>query len=425
MNVRIATRPLTGRVGAIASKSDAHRALIGAALARYSRTAGENETGAFAELCARFERSEVGFESSEDILATIRCLKALLGARTSAAPCLDCGESGSTLRFLLPVAAAVVGKASFIGRGRLPQRPLGELRTLMEAHGCRFSAPSLPFTVSGRLGGGRYALPGNVSSQYITGLLLALPLAPTDSRIVLTGSLESAGYVEMTLAALARFGVRADRTEDGFAVAGSQRYCEPKTLAVEGDWSNAAFFLTAGMLGGGVTVTGLDVGSAQADRAIQRLLAAFGADTALKAGEARAAGGTRTMRPQRIDVSAFPDLFPILAVAACAGMGDTVLENAARLRFKESDRITSTAQMLSALGGSVSERADALIVHGHGRLAGGTVESCGDHRIAMAAAIASVLCTEPVIVCGAEAVRKSYPRFFEDFQQLGGIADVI
>lgn len=425
MNVRITPRPLTGCVRAIASKSDAHRALICAAIARHCSTAGENETGAFAALCARFERSEAGFESSEDILATIGCLKALLGAQAPAAPCLDCGESGSTLRFLLPVAAAVAGEASFTGRGRLPERPLGELRTVMEAHGCRFSAPSLPFTVSGRLGGGRYALPGNVSSQYITGLLLALPLAPAGSRIVLTSPLESAAYVEMTLAALARFGVRVDKTEDGFVIAGGQRYGEPEALAVEGDWSNAAFFLTAGMLGGDVTVTGLDVGSAQADRAIRRLLAAFGADTALKAGEARAARGTETIRPQRIDVSAFPDLFPILAVAACGGMGDTVLENAARLRLKESDRITSTAQMISALGGSVSERADALILHGRGRLLGGTVESCGDHRIAMAAAAASVLCTEPVVVRGAEAVRKSYPRFFEDFQQLGGIADVI
>ncbi|PWL48949.1 MAG: 3-phosphoshikimate 1-carboxyvinyltransferase, partial [Clostridiales bacterium] len=154
MNVRITPRPLTGRVRAIASKSAAHRALICAALARRCAAAGENGTGAFTALCARFERDETGFEPSEDILATIGCLKALLGAQAGAAPCLDCGESGSTLRFLLPVAAAVAGEAFFTGRGRLPERPLGALRTVMEAHGCRFSAPSLPFTVSGRLSGG-------------------------------------------------------------------------------------------------------------------------------------------------------------------------------------------------------------------------------------------------------------------------------
>ena len=194
---------------------------------------------------------------------------------------------------------------------------------------------------------------------------------------------------------------------------------------MEGDWSNAAFFLTAGMLGGDITVTGLDGGSAQADRAILGLLAAFGADTAAYAGDMRAVKKSGRLQPQRIDVSAFPDLFPVLAVAACGVAGNTVLENAARLRLKESDRIASTAQMVTALGGAVSEQADALTVHGCGRLSGGTVDSCGDHRIVMAAAAASVLCAEPVVIRGAEAVRKSYPRFFEDFQQLGGIADVI
>ena len=260
---------------------------------------------------------------------------------------------------------------------------VGALRTVMEAHGCRFSAPSLPFTVSGRLSGGRYALPGNVSSQYITGLLLALPLAAADSRIALTSPLESAAYVEMTLAALARFGVRVDKTEDGFAIAGGQRYGEPETLAVEGDWSNAAFFLTAGMLGGDVTVTGLDGGSAQADRAILALLAAFGADTAPGRGRgARRQGqGKHTAAEDRrfgVSGSVSDSRRRRLRRHGRYGIGKRGAAEAQRER-----RITSTAQMISALGGSVSERADALIVHGCGRLLGGTVESCGDHRIAI------------------------------------------
>lgn len=415
MDIKITPHALFGRLRAIASKSDAHRVLICAALC-------DGSGDAFDALCARFVGGEAGFDPSEDILATIACLRALKsGAQI---PTLDCGESGSTLRFLLPVAMAVADTAAFDGHGRLPERPLGELKREMEAHGCKFSAPSLPFTVCGRLTGGTYTLPGNVSSQYVTGLLLALPMLGSDSRIVLTSKLQSAAYVEMTLRTQRTFGIRICETADGYEIPGNQHYTWPRKLAVEGDWSNAAFFLTAGMLGSPVTVTDLMPDSPQADRAIAVLLAGFGADCKNAGGDytvAPAAVG----KPMRIDVSECPDLFPILSVAAAGVCGETVLENAARLRLKESDRIQTTAQMLQALGGNVSEREDALVICGTGKLRGGCVDSCGDHRIAMAAAIASILCEEPVVISHAEAVRKSYPRFFEDFRQLGGIADVI
>ena len=411
MNVRIFSHPLSGELSAIPSKSDAHRALICAVLS--------GSTGLYKTLTQRLDTEHAG----EDIQATIRCLNAL---QTAGDCTLDCGESGSTLRFLLPVAAALRDKTTLTGRGRLPQRPLGELRSQMEAHGVHFSAETLPFTIENRMTGGCYTLPGNVSSQYVSGLLLALPLLAEDSRICLTTPLESAAYVEMTLQTLRHFGIRIQTEADGFFVPGGQHYQAPADFMPEGDWSNASYFLTAGFFGGDVKITGLCKSSAQADRMIQHHLADFGAlvetqDASIRVRPGNLPPDTRL----QIDVSACPDLFPILAVAACGVCRETHLIHAARLRLKESDRISSTAAMIQALGGSVKEMPDALAIYGNGRLQGGSVQSAGDHRIVMSAAIASILCENPVKIDGAEAVRKSYPHFFEDFQQLGGITDGI
>lgn len=401
MTIRLTPRPLAGTVRAVSSKSHAHRALICAALAGAPLPAG-------------------GLDPSEDLAATYRCLAALDGPE----PVLDCGESGSTLRFLLPVAAMTADTARFTGRGRLPERPLGPLLEAMAAHGCRFTTDRVPLTVTGRLRGGAYTLPGNVSSQYISGLLLALPLARENSRIRLSSPLESAGYVALTLRTLRDFGVHVEQTQDGFLIPGGQRYTAPPAYTVEGDWSNAAFFLTAGALAGPVRVTGLRRDAGQGDRAIERLLKAFGG-RAVWEDEAIALENGAPFAPQRVDVADVPDLFPILAVAACACRGDTLLYNAARLRLKESDRIASTARLLVALGGRAEERPDALLIRGEGALRGGAVDGCGDHRIVMAAAIAAQLCREPVEIHGAEAVCKSYPRFFDDFTALGGQAHVL
>lgn len=402
MNLKLYPARLAGAVAAIPSKSDAHRALICAALA-------DKPTQLILE-----------GEPSEDMWATARCVAALGGAvrwdaggaavlpirETPCAPVLDCGESGSTLRFLLPVAAAVCGGFSAVGQGRLPERPLGALMKAMEAGGCTFSAHKLPLTVSGRLRAGEYALPGNISSQYVSGFLLAFPLLSGESRVRLTTPLESRGYVEMTCNAMRRFGAAVEKLSDGFAVRGGG-YVSPGEAQIEGDWSNAAFWLAARSLGHALMVTGLSDASAQPDKRAGTLLDALG-------------GGAR------VDVSECPDLLPILAVRAAYAAGETCFVNAARLRLKESDRLHAAAEGLSLLGADVAEKPDALLVRGHGGLKGGcAVESYGDHRMAMAWAIAALNADAPISVRGAEAVNKSYPAFWREYERLGGKYDVL
>ena len=405
---------LSGTIPAIASKSDAHRLLILAALCR-------GETRLIME------------QRSEDIDATVACLRAL-GAkialvpdgvfvhgieRANEYPLLNCSESGSTFRFLLPVATALCEHVRFTGSGRLPDRPIGELLTVLQAHGVAFSAERLPFQTTGKLTGGRFSLPGNVSSQYLTGLLLATPLLEEDSTIFLTTRLESAVYVDITLHALKRFGVQVEAQDGGYAVCGGQAIQSPGELRVDGDWSNAAFFLAAGALGNPVTMTGLHLDSPQGDKAILDALKRFGAH--VEVAEDRIIVSPAPLSGCTIDVGETPDLLPILAVLGACASGETRLINAARLRFKESDRLSSVFAMLRALGGRVEELPDALVITG-GQLAGGTVDSCRDHRIAMSAAVASIRCANEVTVLGADAVKKSYPGFFEDWTTLGGVA---
>ena len=417
MNVRIRPNRLQGILPAPPAKAHAHRLLICAALA--DKPTLVQRPG-----------------KSQDVLATLDCLAALGAgvewrgedvritpmARPAQAPLLDCRESGSTLRFLLPVAAAVADSPAFTGRGRLPQRPIGHLAEAMALHGAVCSAPGLPLTVRGRLAAGHYALPGDVSSQYITGLLLALPRLEGDSTLQLTTALSSAPYIRITLSVLKAFGVRVE-TDDalpGWRIPGGQTFRSPGTAAVEGDWSNAAFWLAAAALGSDVALTGLEADSPQGDKAVVELLAGYGA-------QVRSEGGSLLLRPgtmqgQCIDVSQVPDLLPILAVAATGARGETRFVNAARLRLKESDRLATTAQLINGLGGCARELPDGLTVTGS-PLTGGTVDSCGDHRIAMAAAIAATRCACPVVITGADAVEKSYPAFFADYASLGGEFD--
>ncbi len=417
MNVTIRPAPLKGAVAAIPSKSDAHRLLILAAL-----SAGETSI--------RMENR------SEDIDATIGCLRAL-GAgiettpdgvivhgieQTTQNPLLDCKESGSTVRFLLPVAAGLCDNARFTGGGRLPERPIGELMRAMEAHGVSFSADRLPFSISGRLTGGDYALAGNVSSQYLTGLLLALPTLNASSKISLTTPLESSGYVDITLGALKRFGVETGVKNGTYHIGKDTKPVSPGEVRVDGDWSNAGFFLAAGALGAPVRVTGLSLNSPQGDKAMLDALIAFGA--AIEATSGSVSVSPAPLTGCEIDVSDTPDLLPVLAVLGACADGETYLVNAARLRLKESDRLASTCAMLRALGVSVTELPDALVIRGAG-LTGGTVDGCRDHRIVMAAAVASIRCRREVTVLGADAVNKSYSAFFQDFNRLGGHADVV
>lgn len=399
MIVRIQPAPLAGEIKAIPSKSQAHRMLICAAFAD--------------------KATEIVCPSlSRDIEATAACLAAL-GAEIDYADgkytvrpmrtpsenaLLDCGESGSTLRFLLPVACALGINARLVMHGRLPYRPLSPLWEELEAHGSVLTRPEENvIAVSGRLCPGGYTIAADVSSQFISGLLFALPLLEGDSTLTLTGKIESAGYIEMTLRALDAFGAAPGREGRSYTIPAGTAYTSPGSAWVEGDWSNAAFWTAASRLSGGrVTCTGLDADSAQGDRAV--------VDAA-----ARIAGGNAVIDAQNI-----PDLVPVLAALASVSPGKTKFVNAARLRIKESDRLAAVTKMLTALGGDVTELPDGLVVRGKECLRGGTVDSMGDHRIAMSAAVAAIACREEVTVLGAECVAKSYPAFWRDYAALGG-----
>lgn len=421
MDIKITPADLCGSLRAVTSKSDAHRCLICAALCDEPTDVVIHDLNRDIEatigcLCALGAKIE---QTSAEVWQVQPISKKIKKAR------LNCQESGSTLRFMVPVAAALCHTAQFEGAGRLPQRPLSPLREEMEAHGCTFIGAQLPLTVSGRLSAGRFTLPGNVSSQYITGLLLALPLLEGDSDIILTSPLESAGYVLMTLRTLAHFKIEVETLPNGggYHIKGGQQYHSPKSITAEGDWSNAAFWLAAGAIKAPVTVTSLNPSSAQGDSEIVSLLKRFGARTDKK--DDLVTVSPLSLSGITIDAAAIPDLVPILSVVACAAVGITKITNAARLRIKESDRLQTVAESLNALGGKVTQLPDGLIIEGSGSLKGGEVNSFNDHRIAMAMSIAAGICRDAVIIRDAMAVEKSYPQFYEDFKQLGGKADVI
>lgn len=411
-DLRIYPSQLCGEVLAPPSKSAAHRALICASLADgvshiFPLSASHDMQATIDVLCAMGAHISVSGDG-----ANVRGAAPSFGKKVL----LNCKESGSTLRFLLPVAAAFGLNATFCGEGRLPARPIGVLAAQLSAHGVQFSSECMPFTISGQLVSGRFELPGNVSSQFISGLLFALPLVAGDSEIVLTTPLESAGYVEMTLSALAQSGISIETTVSGYKIRGNQCYRAADRI-VEADYSNAAFWLCAGAIGGDICVRGLETDSAQGDRAIVALIQCFG-------GNITAQNGVIVSKKShligcRIDAAPIPDLVPIIAVMAAFANGDTEIYNAVRLRIKESDRLATVSALLRGLGGHVDEYADRLVIHG-GRLIGGVADGTNDHRIVMSAAIAAAFCEQPVSVIGAHAVEKSYPNFFDDFEQVGG-----
>ena len=413
MDMVISPGPRSGSVTIPSSKSIVHRLLICAALGKSPVSISVNGV-------------------SKDILATADCLCAL-GAevkvrenRLDVCPIsfpakdavLACGESGSTLRFLLPVIGALGASGCFVMEGRLPERPMQEYEALLTAHGMVIRREGKKLYCEGRLEEGSYMLPGNISSQYFSGLLMALPMLSGDSEISVQGRLESADYIHLTEDALSEAGISIHRFMGGWKVPGSQTPCLPSFLTAEGDWSNAAFFLCAGALSEqGIQVNGLNCHSHQGDRAILQLLDAFGAEIRKMPEENRVFIRKKACRPLEIDASSIPDLIPVLSVLSCAAVGDTYITNAARLRMKESDRLASTANLITALGGFAEEKEDGLVVHGKGELLGGTTDSFHDHRIAMSAATAASICHEEVYVTGAECVEKSYPGFWDDWKE--------
>lgn len=387
MEVQLQPTLLHGVLTPPASKSMAHRAVLALALS--------GGAGTISNLSA-----------SQDISATQQCVAALRSS-ADALPHLDCGESGSTLRFLIPVALALRGGGVFTGRGRLMQRPQQPYFDIFEKQGIVWEQTDSSLTVQGTLHPGVYQLPGNVSSQFVTGLLYALPLLDGDSVIEVTSPLESRGYVDMTLEMLRRFGITVQDDGQRFQIPGRQVY-QPQSVTIEADWSQAAFWYAAIALGSSIDLQGLNAASAQGDRVIVPLF-------------------TRLTRPGdlTIDVSDCPDLLPPLAVMAAVRQGKTEFVNAARLRLKESDRLTTTAAMLRGLGGAVQTHPDGLTVQGMSALRGGTVDGANDHRIVMAAAIAATACHAPVTISDAQAVEKSYPTFWEDYKRLGGMIHVL
>lgn len=406
MNIEITPHKLAGRVTVPPSKSVAHRMLIAAALA--------GGTSVIENLAP-----------SADILATVGAMRALgadidysgtraviTGIENSPnSAVIDCCESGSTLRFIIPVAAALGVKAEYLGRAKLPQRPITPYLDELPKHGVSFDYQNtMPFTVSGRLAGGKFYVDGGVSSQFITGLLFALPLLPEDSELILTSHLESKPYVDITVGVLKDFGVTVTETENGYFVKGGQRF-KGGSFTVEGDHSQGAFFKVANSLGSNVEISGLNVNSFQGDKKIIEIC------------EEIVYNKNGSLNSFTADVADIPDLVPVLAVLAAFCEGESRIVNAARLRIKESDRLAVMEEVLTSLGADVKTTADSMVIRGAKSLKGGvSVNSHADHRIAMAAAIAATRCEKNIIVTGAECVSKSYPDFWEVYRSLGGIA---
>lgn len=421
MNITLHKPTFADSVYVPSSKSEAHRMLIAAAFANKNSNI-------------------VIYDAGDDIDATERCLNAL-GANIThqkepigdavnyrvvpittpiSGATLDCGESGSTLRFLAPVVGAMGVSATFLRRGRLASRPMEPLASELARHGVTLTENADgSLGVSGKLTPGAYQMAANVSSQFITGLLFALSLLNEPSELTLTGNIESAPYIDMTVAVLSYFGAEPKRSADGrrFDIGGIQKnpLVGCALMRPEGDFSGAAFPLAAGAIGHHpVAVSPLNFSSSkQGDRAILDLLRRFGAKIDYDLHEGLVTVFPTPLRGISIDAKQIPDLVPILAVLAAVATGTTVITGAARLRLKESDRIATTAAMLRALGGTVTETEDGLVIEGGHRLTGGTVDGAGDHRIVMSAAIAALVAEGDVTITGIEAVAKSYPHFFD------------
>ncbi|MCL2702948.1 MAG: 3-phosphoshikimate 1-carboxyvinyltransferase [Defluviitaleaceae bacterium] len=394
MTIKIIPGSLFGTIPAIPSKSHAQRVLIASALSK-NRTIIRQDLNN----CSNDIRSAINALNS--IGARITLDKDIvtvdpINFESDSTPVINCGESGAVARFLLPVAAAIFKCGTISGVGNLMNRPFEPLCEAMERNGCRFISKKLPISFEGKMQPGIYKIKGNESSQYISGLIFALPLIHDCSEIVLTTGLESSGYVDMTIDVLDKFNVKVERFANVICLQ-SQKYVSPNGLTIEGDWSNSAYWLAAG-----VNVTGLNKNSFQKDSLFQSI-----------------------KDLTEIDAAETPDLVPILSVYAAAKHGATRIYNTHRLVFKESDRIKSIRQMLTSLGADVKTSTNDIIINGKEKLRGGIAESNGDHRIAMSAAIAACFCEEEVIIKNAEAVCKSYPGFFKDYNSLGGNAFVI
>lgn len=427
--VKIFPTKLQGSVVAPSSKSMGHREIICAGLA-----AGTSIID--------------NISMSKDIEATMRCLKAInvavdeipsmiagrkalqisgTGHPMAAADSVDCGESGSTLRFFLPLGANLNCPLTFIGHGKLVSRPLQAYYDIFDEKFIQYfnDNGNLPVTVNGRLTPGTYNLPGDVSSQFVSGLLFALPLLNGDSVIEITSPLESSAYVDMTINCLAKFGIKVEN-EGGahrrYIVPGKQRY-QAQDSQVEGDWSQAAFWTVGGSLGKGITCQGVNVNSLQGDQAVVDIMERMGAAISQTENSVTVNGGAT--KATLIDAANCPDIIPVLTVLAAVSEGTTKIINAGRLRIKECDRLAAMTSELNKMGAAITEEPEGLTIIGkpEGLKGGVQVDAWNDHRIAMSLAIAAQKCAEPIRLTGAESVAKSYPTFWEDYKSVGGLVE--
>ncbi len=424
--VKIIPSSLKGNINIPPSKSLSHRAIICAALGNgissIENIIFSEDILATLEGMKTFGMEVIDIETNKETSRSNIIIKGK-GYIEKLGEIIDCRESGSTLRFLIPCACLLGENITFIGKGKLAERPLTTYYKIFDSQGIKYSNHDgrLPLNIEGILKTGKYELEGNVSSQFITGLMFALPLLNEDSTIEITTELESKGYIDLTLDVLRKFSIDIKNEDyNRFYVTGNQRYT-PTDYKVEGDYSQAAFWIVAGALNGDITLKDLNSKSLQGDKVILNIATKMGANILYEEENIKSA--TSQTKGTVIDASQCPDLVPILAVLGALSKGNTKIVNAQRVRIKESDRLKAIASELNKIGANIAETPDGLDITGVDALNGGVVDSWNDHRIAMALAVAATRCKEPLTLKNSSAVNKSYPEFWQDFVKLGGVID--
>ena len=429
--IKIIPTKLQGTVQVPSSKSMGHREIICAGLAAGTSIVDNISMSKDIEATMRVLRAmNVSVDEIPSMIAGRHALQITgTGHPIASADTVDCGESGSTLRFFIPLGANLGCPLTFTGHGKLVSRPLKAYYDILDKQFVQYfnDNGNLPLTVNGHLLPGKYELPGDVSSQFVSGLLFALPLLKGDSEIIVTSPLESASYVDMTLHCLAKYGIKVENVDGAhrhYLVAGNQHF-KAQDSKVEGDWSQAAFWTVAGSLGESVTAGGVDFSSLQGDKAVVELMQRMGAAVSTAAGSVTVTHGTT--KATVIDAANCPDIIPVLTVLATVSEGTTQIINAGRLRIKECDRLAAMTSELNKMGAKITEEAEGLIIEGQpeGLKGGVEVDAWNDHRIAMSLAVAAQACAEPIILTGAGSVSKSYPDFWKDYESVGGRIEVL
>ena len=416
-----------GEVHIPPSKSFAHRALICSALSGGNVKVNNISTSRDMEATGNFIRA-LGMDVVPDGKGNVTIEG---GMKLPEEPItVDCIESGSTLRFIIPIMAALGVSCTFVGSGLLPSRPIGVYSELLPVHGVSFEGNGLPCTIKGKLSPGDFSLPGNISSQFISGLMFALPLIDGDSRIIITTELESESYIDITISVLQKYGINIERTDYGYFVKGDQKY-KAVDHTVEGDWSQAAFYMNLGAFSKEpIRVHGLDPHSVQGDRKCMEVYGKLGVRAEFEGDVITISNPAVThescgLKATEVSVTDIPDMVPALAVCMAMAEGESRITDAARLRIKESDRLKAITEAINAIGGKVTELPEGLIIKGVSHFTSGEVKGCNDHRIVMAVSTAAARAQGDIVSTDPHSINKSYPEYFEHYNSLGGKANVI